>query len=528
MFRWILHLAAVSSVVAALFLIPCPALAEGPEQEASFVPGEVLVKFKEGLAGTDEGKVKKELGLNTLEQITGLDVQKVQVNPGDEKNILEQLKDDPSVEYAGLNYVLRAVDTYPNDTYFNPSYSAQWGLSKIDAPAAWDVFTGTASITIAVVDTGVAQSHEDLSSKIVSGYNYWGGSPEDNHHHGTHVAGIASAATNNGKGVAGVSWGAKIMPVKVLDSSGSGTSYSVASGITYAADNGARVINLSLGGYGLGSDQTLSDAVSYAYNQGCLLVAAAGNDSSSSPLYPAAFDHVVAVAATDSTDARAWFSNYGSYVDVAAPGVSIYSTLLSNSYGSSSGTSMATPFVSGLAALIWSLAPDLTNDEIEEIIENTAVDLGATGRDNYFGWGRIDAAEAVTAASYPLLALGDQSTQEKTFFLADEQGVVPITQEIDVLNKGGDVLTWTATISPAAPWLSIVPPDNGIATRSSPGSLVLSATQPAGYGYYTATLVITSDTPNVQSSPQEAEVYMHYLSELYSSRLLLIYKQYSP
>jgi thermitase len=518
-FRRVAHLIFALLVLALLALIPWLALnaqAEGPP----FVPGEILVKFKPRLTSAEEGKVKKGLGLKTVERLAELGVQRIKVPPGDEKKIIEKLQKDPAVEYVQPNYILYAIDTNPDDTYFY----LQWGLTKIQAPAAWDLVTGTTPVTIAVVDTGVAQGHVDLSSKIVPGYDfYWGDSdPEDDHSHGTHVAGIAAAATNNSTGVAGLSWGARIMPVKVLGPGGGGSVSSVANGIIYAANNNAQVINMSLGGYGLGSDQTLKGAVDYAYGRGCLLVAAAGNDNTSSPLYPAAYDHVVAVAATDSADNRAWFSNYGSYIDVAAPGVDIYSTILNNSYGYKYGTSMATPFASGLAALVWSSDPTLTNDEVENIIESTAVDLGTPGWDQYFGWGRINAV-AAAAATMPTLDLSTHTT----FFLADDDEVLPDSQQISVLNEGRDVLTWSATISPTTPWLFIVPPDSGTAAKSTPGTLILTATQPSGpYGDYTATVVITSDTPGVQGSPQELNVSMHYLNELYHSNLILIFKQH--
>jgi thermitase len=530
-FRRGLHLAATLLILILLAVAPWLALsaqADGPTPEASFVPGEILVKFKTNLTSAEVGKVKKELGLKTVEQIAGLGVQRVEVRPGDEQKTIEKLQGNPAVEYAEPNYILYAMPTTPND----PGFSLQWGPTKIQAPAAWDVVTGTVPITIAIVDTGVAQSHEDLSSKIVAGYNYWGGSPEDDNGHGTHVAGIATAATNNGKGVAGLSWGALIMPVKALDSSGNGSVSSVAAGIMYAADHNAQVINMSLGGTGLASDLTLKGAVDYAYGRGCLLAAAAGNCYyvygygyvCNDPLYPAAYDHVMAVAATDQNDNRAWFSVYGSYVDIAAPGVSIYSALPYDGYGYKDGTSMATPFASGLAALVWSVDRTLSNDQVENIIESTAVDLGSPGRDDYFGWGRINALAAVQRAAFPALALSTNAT----FFLADDSEVLPVPQQIGVFNNGGKALTWTATISPAASWLNIVPPDSGLATMSTPGTLFLTATRPATYGDYTATVVITSDSPNVQNSPQKLDVSMHYLPELYRYHLLLIFKQYSP
>ena len=223
---------------------------------------------------------------------------------------------------------------------------------------------------------------------------------QDDNGHGTHVAGIAAAATNNGIGVAGVAWGAQIMPVKVLDEYGSGWLSDVAAGIVYASDQGAKIINVSLGGSTL--SQTLCDAVAYAsQTTGALVVAAAGN-TGGAVLYPAACDHVLAVAATDRADQRAYFSNLGPQVDLAAPGVDIYSTwyqsgLQASGYFTKSGTSMATPQVAGVAALVWSRWPTWTPDQVAQRLLDTALDLGEPGWDAYTGWGRLDAAAAVGA-----------------------------------------------------------------------------------------------------------------------------------
>jgi thermitase len=526
MLRRGVYIAVALLILTLLSVAPWLALnarAEGPEPEAQFVPGEVLVKFKTDLASAaEEGQVKKKLGLKTVEQIEELGVQRVEVRPGDEEKIVEKLQSDPAVEYAEPNYIVYAVDTNPDDLYFNPPYSRQWGLTMIQAPAAWDIVTGTTPVIIAILDTGVDLDHPDFScpGKLTAGWDYANGDgdPDDDHGHGTHVAGIAAACTDNATGVAGLSWGARIMPLKVLNSSGNGSVSSVANGITHAANNGARVISMSLGGYGLASNQTLKGAVDYAYNQGCLLVAAAGNDNTSNPLYPAAYNHVVAVAATDGADGRAYFSNYGSHIDVAAPGVSIYSTLI-GSYGYKNGTSMATPFVSGLAALVWSADLNQSSDAVEGIIKSTAVDRGSPGWDQYFGWGRINAG-AAALATLPAL---DLST-DMTLFLADDDELLPVQQQIGILNKGGKTLDWSATISPTTPWLFIVPPEVGSASMSTPGALVLTATKPVTYGGYTATVVITSDTPNVQGSPQELEVFMYYASELYHYYLPMILK----
>ena len=267
-------------------------------------------------------------------------------------------------------------------------------------------------MTIAVIDTGVDLGHPDLSSKLVAGYDFANGDndPQDDEGHGTHVAGIAAAATNNNVGVAGVAWGAHLMPVKVLDSSGSGYTSDIAQGITWAVDHGARILNLSLGGPGYSS--TLADAVAYAYTRNALVIAAAGNEylTGNPTSYPAAYPNVLAVAATTDQDGHASYSNTGFYVDVSAPGGDptsssdanpghwIYSTYWRGSgfsYVGAAGTSMAAPHVAGLAALIWSIHLDWTNDQVQQAIIATAVDLGVPGRDDIFGYGRINAYAAV-------------------------------------------------------------------------------------------------------------------------------------
>jgi subtilisin family serine protease len=300
----------------------------------------------------------------------------------------------------------------PNDTYYE---HYQWNLRQINLPLAWPMSTGSPTLTIAIVDTGIDLGHPDLAAKIVPGYDFVNNDddPSDDEGHGTHVAGIAGAISNNGQGVAGVAWNPRLMPVKVLDSEGIGWYSWIASGITWAADHGARIINLSLTGDDASS--TLQNAVNYAYSKGCLIVAAAGNDyEHGNPVkYPAAFPHVVAVAATTYKDEHASYSETGSYVDLAAPGGDATSNsdpdpnhwIMSTywrgqaSYAKIVGTSQAAPHVAGLAALIWSVNPNLSHDQVESIMENTTVDLGSAGRDDTFGYGRIDAMAALASVA---------------------------------------------------------------------------------------------------------------------------------
>lgn len=363
----------------------------------------LIVKYKTSVTPTQAQVVNSKHKVMTETTINRINAQSVTVNdlmPVELK--VQELKSDPAVEYVEPNYQRSISITSPNDSYYN---SYQWNLPKIKADYVWDIQKGGSNVVIAIIDTGVSLSHPDLAGKLVAGYDAVAhdGDPSDENGHGTHVAGIAAAITNNGVGVAGVSWNSRIMPVRVMDAAGNGWDSDIAEGIIWAADNGADVINLSLGGAS-SSPQTLQIAVNYANARGVTVVAAAGNIPNGAITYPAACANVIGVAATDSNDNRASFSNYGYFVDVAAPGVSIRSTFwntdptqwpIGNAYADGSGTSMASPHVAGLAALLLSEYPSSTTAQIERAIEATAVDLGTPGRDNYYGYGRIDAMAAI-------------------------------------------------------------------------------------------------------------------------------------
>jgi type VII secretion-associated serine protease mycosin len=283
----------------------------------------------------------------------------------------------------------------------DPRRGSQWALNTVSFEATWPLTRG--SVIVAVVDSGVRADHEDLAGQVLPGKDYvdqqYDGRIDPNGH-GTHVAGIIAAAADNGVGIAGGAPGVKILPVRVLDQNGSGYSSNVAQGIIWAVDHGARVINLSLGGT-TPSDGTRA-AIKYANGKGAIVLAAAGNDGAGAnqPLYPAAFSEAVAVAAVDGNRNRASFSNYGGYVDIAAPGADIISTYSSSrtAYAAMSGTSMATPYASAAAALVASINKKATATGIRNALEGTAVDLGPGGTDIYFGHGLIDPRAAVLRA----------------------------------------------------------------------------------------------------------------------------------
>ena len=300
-----------------------------------------------------------------------------------------------------LDAPVRAADVPAGD---DPLRSSQWDLATVRATDAWAGSTGS-GVTVAVIDSGVDTDHPDLAGQVLPGADFITGTEGraiDPHGHGTHVAGTIAALAGNGVGVTGLAPSARILPIRVLNASGGGYMSDVANGIVYAADHGADVINMSISA--TVPVEAVTGAVAYARSRGVVVVAAAGNArSSGNPVsYPAADAGVLAVAATDSTDRVAGYSTRGWYVDVAAPGSDILSTYpaaTGSAYRRMSGTSMAAPHVAALAALLKGADRGLTPDRIEEAITTSAADLGAPGRDDDFGAGRIDAAAALAAVT---------------------------------------------------------------------------------------------------------------------------------
>ncbi|GAB4431583.1 MAG: hypothetical protein Kow002_19810 [Anaerolineales bacterium] len=361
------------------------------------VPNEILV----GIQNLTEKEwamacaAQTEAGRGVYDE--ALNVIRFKVPYGKVSEKIEALKRCHNFLFVEPNYYIQVADTFPND----PGWANQYGLVNIRAPQGWDVTTGSTAVTIAIIDSGVDLAHPDLATKLVPGYDFVNNDavPQDDYGHGTHVAGIAAASSDNGTGIAGVSWGARIMPVKVLNSAGSGTYLDVAQGITWAVDNGAQVLNLSLGGSA--PSTLLQNAVNYAHTQGATIVAASGNYGSGSVLYPARYPHVIAVGAVDGSNVLASFSNYGVEIDLVAPGVSVYSTI-PGGYGNNSGTSMATPFVAGLAAILAGLPGNNDPVRIEQQMESSALDLGAPGQDIYFGAGLIQMDAAIELVIPPM------------------------------------------------------------------------------------------------------------------------------
>jgi thermitase len=355
-------------------------------QEAESVPDEVLIKFKPRVNRHAKDNIRKAFGLEKISEIAEIGIERGKVPEKAKNIIIEALKHNPNIEFIEPNYVVNA-----NLTSNDPFLSSQWALTKINAQGAWSVSVGTNEVLIAVLDTGIDNNHSDLKANII-------GSPaQDDNGHGTLVSGIASAVTNNAGGIASLCWKCKILSFKVLNASGSGDDYGVASAIIAASDAGAKVINMSLGAYSY--SQTLLNAVNYASSKGIVLVAASGNDGNTNVSYPAGFPQVISVGSSDSGDKRSSTSNYGPTIDVVAPGVNVGTTKLGNSYGGASGTSLASPQVAALAGLILSIKPNLNPLQVRDIITSSVDDLGAVGKDDQYGYGRINSAKALQATT---------------------------------------------------------------------------------------------------------------------------------
>lgn len=386
----------IVSILAVIFAIALVSGANAINAKDIASPSEdaknLIVGFHAGIPSDINEKVKTH-GAAVVSKNTDINFVVVDPRGRNRTELMEELRKFPGVTYVENDHIATAL-LNPDDTY----YSNQWGPPDIFAPKAWDITLGSPNVKIAIVDTGVDYNHPDIAANYIQGgYDFINNDndPMDDNGHGTHVAGIASAVTNNSIGVAGISQ-SKILAEKVLSSSGSGSYSAVANGITHAANNGAKVISMSLGGRF--DSFTLQNAVNYAWNKGALLVAAAGNDYSGKISYPAAYANVIAVSALNQDDSFAVYSNHGKKIELAAPGTGIYSAVPtgtcslcdSSGYKYLSGTSMATPFVSGSAGLVLSKNSSLTNQQVRNILDKSAVDLGTSGRDAYFGYGKVN------------------------------------------------------------------------------------------------------------------------------------------
>ena len=336
-------------------------------------------------------------------------------------SLIDELKSLSIVENVEFNYKMEAF-LVPNDNY----YSDQWALNNtgqavsyngnlvgtpgcdVDAERAWNITTGNPNVVIAILDTGIDLDHPDLASELVAGYDFVNNdsNANDGNMHGTACGSIAAGTSNNGIGVAGVCWDCSLMPVKVLSDQGYGDFDDIVNGVIWASDNGANVISMSLGGGGYQSG--FDNAVTYAHNNGTIVIAASGNDNGSIS-YPAAYEDCVSVGAMSPCNERKspsscdgenfWGSNYGNGLDFVAPGVRIHSATIGGYTSTFNGTSSACPHAAGVAGLIYSMAPNLSPDDVRAAMHATSVDIGGTGYDTQTGWGRINAFNAVSLFS---------------------------------------------------------------------------------------------------------------------------------
>ncbi|UKA55448.1 S8 family serine peptidase [Arthrobacter sp. FW305-BF8] len=412
-----LIMASVTAAVLGLGTISLAATGSAAAPEPSQATGQIIVKFRDNGAAAS---LLRRQGLGEGSDVGSTGARVIRVPAGKEPQLIDALNRNPAVEYAEPDEVVTATTA---DTYFPRQYALQnTGQSfnntagtisvpagepdaDVDAVEAWKVTTGS-GIKVAVLDSGVATDNPDINPKVVLRANFSGAtSNEDIYGHGTHVAGIV-AATHNTSGVAGVCPGCTILAGKVLNDSGVGSSSGLANGINWAVSNGAKVINMSIG---VRASRTLETAVNNAWSKGVVLVAAAGNGGNQTKIYPGAYPNVIAVGATDNKDVKASFSTYGaSWVDIAAPGVNVYSTFPNHKtvigtqnnrsfgYDVGNGTSMSAPIVAATAALAWSSHPGATNTSVRANVESSADD-DVAGTGTYWAHGRVNAFDAVSA-----------------------------------------------------------------------------------------------------------------------------------
>ena len=504
-------------------------LEKGPTLRGhKYVPGEIIVKFKPGVSDKVIADISSKHGALVISTSRFAGFKRLRIPRG--KGVAEMVeiyKRNPNVEYAEPNYIAHAF-MVPNDEF----YHYQWHLDNgkyggINMESAWDIETGDPSVIVAVIDTGIAyedyeeaipigksgkysyityQLAPDLAgTNFVAGYDFVNDDahPNDDEGHGTHVTGTIAQSTNNSIGVAGVAFNTSIMPVKVLDSSGSGTYADIADGIYFAADNGAKIINMSLGGSS--GSITLENALAYAYGKEVAIVCASGNDGSATTVsYPAAYDaYCIAVGATRYDEAVAYYSNGGASLDLTAPGGDVtvdqnndgYADgVLQQTFGNNptdwgywfyQGTSMAAPHVSGVAALLIANAAATTPDEVRVALQSTAEDKGSTGWDPEYGYGIVDAYAALNYTPAP----NDPP-------VADANGYYTGTEDIAITFDGsgsydpdGDTITYSWDFG-----------DGNTETGVDP-----THTYTAG-GIYTVTLVVNDGKVNSDPSITTAEI----------------------
>ncbi len=361
------------------------------QTNGKFVPGRVLVQFHSETLSLRRVDVIAEEGANDTGEISGTGVHIVDLPAGaDEEAYVNAFQSRSEVEFAELDRVLPPAGIVPND----PWYPNEWHLSKISASDAWSTTIGSPSVTVAILDTGVEGTHPDLGGNLVPGWNIYNNNSDtsDVVGHGTAVAGTVSALSNNGSGVASIAWGCRLMPIRISDLSGNAAYSDAASGLTWAADHGARVANIS---YIMSDSSTVTSAARYFQSKGGVVTISAGNYSTFDP--SADNPYVLTVSGITGSDVIWPSSNTGNNVDLCAP-YYVYTTIKGGGYSGVSGTSVSAPIVAGVAALVISANPNLTGSQVQDILKQSADDLGPASWDSSYGWGRVDAARAIVLA----------------------------------------------------------------------------------------------------------------------------------
>jgi subtilisin family serine protease len=353
-------------------------------------PGRILLREKPGVTRNQLDATLQGVNGTVEGTIPGINVKVLKVPEAAREKVMAALQRNPHIEFAEPDY-LHAPDYISNDPYLG----SQWHLSKIQAPTAWDLSSGSENVIIAVIDTGVDGRHPDLQGKLLSGWNFYDGNSNwsDVHGHGTWVAGSAAAAVNNGQGVASVAPNCPILPIRVSDANGWAYDSKIAEAINWAADRGAKVANVS---FAISTSSTVRSAAQNFQSRGGLVIAAAGNEGT----FQSATDnpYIVTVSATDQNDALASWSNHGNNVDLSAPGSSILTTGLGGSYVHATGTSFSSPIVAGAAALVFSAQPSFSPAAVVDVLKRSATDLGYGGWDTQFGSGRLNVLGALQLA----------------------------------------------------------------------------------------------------------------------------------
>lgn len=495
----------------------------------AFVPGRVVVTWRDPAAAAAKALAKHHLSV--AQDLTELNASVIEVPPGDELAIAAQLQADPLVASAEPDYLafadslpIAAPGVQPDDPY----WGRQWAPRRLQTPLAWELTSGQLGVLVAMIDSGIDLNHPEFAGRIVAGYDYVNSDPvpQDDNGHGTHIAGLVAAAGNNGLGVAGTAWGVRLLVYKALNSQGTGSATAIAQAVNDAVNRGAGIITLSLS---LSASSTvLQNALQSAYAAGAVIVASSGNQSGA-VTFPAAYPEVIAVGATTHWDDWAGYSNYGPPLDVAAPGgVStdqILSTGLNGSYTSLYGTSMAAPYVAGVAALMRSVAPQLSNSTVAGILRNTADKVGtfpySGGRNDYLGYGRVNAAKAVRQALSPQLTF----TPAQVTLLAQAGGPLPEATVV-IGNPSSQPLSWQL-VEISQDWLDVDPPWSGTVSYPATAPLHLRVNSPQPLGLQIASVRLRATSLGGQSVDYLLSVRINVSDALFETYLPVVQSDFA-